>query len=206
MPGIVRALIDHRNAFSILTKGTLILRDLELLVEASRVTRVSTAFSIGTLDEEAWRLSEPGTPHPRKRIEAVATLNAAGVPCGVLLAPILPGITDRPGKLREVVAASIDAGATHVTPILLHLRPGVRDEFMPWLEATYPDLVPRYHELYSRAYAPVATRRELGRRVASIVRSMGGVRPADAVSRFRGEAWEPARPEPRDEPTQLRLV
>jgi DNA repair photolyase len=93
------------------------------------MTEVSTAFSIGTLDEDAWRASEPGTPHPRKRIEAVRTLNEAGIPCGVLMAPILPGITDDPRQLREVVAAAIDAGATHVSPILLHLRPGVREEF-----------------------------------------------------------------------------
>jgi DNA repair photolyase len=112
MPGIVRALTDYRNPFSILTKGTLILRDLDLLRDAARVTDVSTAFSIGTLDEDAWRASEPGTPHPRKRIEAVRTLNEAGIPCGVLMAPILPGITDDPRQLREVVAAAIDAGAT----------------------------------------------------------------------------------------------
>src|SRR5919198_2339593 len=98
MPGIIRALTDYRNPFSVLTKGTLILRDLDLLVEAAKVTDVSTAFSIGTLDEDAWRASEPGTPHPRKRIEAVRALNEAGIPCGVLMAPILPGITDDPSS------------------------------------------------------------------------------------------------------------
>ena len=115
MTGIIRALTDYRNPFSILTKGTLILRDVDLLVEAARVTDVSTAFSIGTLDEDAWQRSEPGTPHPRKRIDAVRALNEAGIPCGVLMAPILPGITDDPRQLREVVAAAIDAGATHVS-------------------------------------------------------------------------------------------
>jgi DNA repair photolyase len=181
MPGIIRALTDYRNPFSILTKGTLILRDLEPLVEASRVTDVSTAFSIGTLDEAAWRASEPGTPHPRKRIEAVRALNEAGIPCGVLMAPILPGITDDPRQLREVVAAAIDAGATHVSPILLHLRPGVREEFLPWLAETYPDLVERYEELYHKPYAPAAERDALGRRVSGLIRSLGGVRPAPAA-------------------------
>ena len=178
MPSIIRALIDFRNPFSILTKGTLILRDLDLLVEAARVADVSTAFSVGTLDEEAWRRSEPGTPHPRKRIEAVAALNAAGVGCGVLMAPILPGITDHPSQLREVARAAIDAGATHVSPILLHLRPGVREEFMPWLAEHYPDLVERYEAMYARPYAPSADRKALGVRVGGIVRALGGTRPA----------------------------
>jgi DNA repair photolyase len=191
MPGIIGALTDYRNPFSILTKGTLILRDLELLVEAARVADVSTAFSIGTLDEAAWRASEPGTPHPRKRIEAVRALNEAGIPCGVLMAPILPGITDDPHQLREVVAAAIDAGATHVSPILLHLRPGVREEFLPWLAETYPDLLERYEELYRKPYAPAAERDALGRRVSGLIRSLGGVRPASApparFSRSRGD-------------------
>jgi DNA repair photolyase len=180
MPGIIRALTDYRNPFSILTKGTLILRDLELLLQAACVTDVSTALSIGTLDEDAWRTSEPGTPHPRARIDAVRALNEAGIPCGVLMAPILPGITDDPRQLREVVAAAIDAGATHVSPILLHLRPGVREEFLPWLAETYPDLVQRYEELYRKPYAPAAERDELGRRVSGLIRSLGGVRPAPA--------------------------
>jgi DNA repair photolyase len=196
MPGIIGALTDYRNPFSILTKGTLILRDLELLVAASRVTEVSTAFSIGTLDEDAWRASEPGTPHPRKRIEAVRTLNEAGIPCGVLMAPILPGITDDPRRLRDVVAAAIDAGATHVSPILLHLRPGVREEFLPWLAQTYPDLVERYEHLYRTPYAPAAERDALGRRVAGLIRSLGGVRPAARpperfARRPRGDGAEP---------------
>jgi DNA repair photolyase len=202
MTGIIRALTDYRNPFSILTKGTLILRDVDLLVEAARVTDVSTAFSIGTLDEDAWKRSEPGTPHPRKRIDAVRALNEAGIPCGVLMAPILPGITDDPRQLREVVAAAIDAGATHVSPILLHLRPGVREEFLPWLEDNYPELVGRYEELYRRPYAPKGEQEALGRRVSSIVRGLGGVRstgePPARFSRGRRRGDPP--------PQQLTLV
>ena len=196
MPGIIRALTDYRNPFSILTKGTLILRDLDLLVGASRVTDVSTAFSIGTLDEAAWHASEPGTPHPRKRIEAVRTLNDAGIPCGVLMAPILPGISDDPRQLREVVAAAIDAGATHVSPILLHLRPGVREEFMPWLSEHYPELVERYETMYRRPYASAADRDALGRRVSGLIRALGGVRRAKpAPERFRhGRSGQTAKP------------
>jgi DNA repair photolyase len=202
MPRIVEALTDYRNPFSILTKGTLILRDLELLVEAAKVTDVATAFSIGTLDEDAWRRSEPGTPHPRKRIEAVAALNAAGIPCGVLMAPVLPGISDRPDQLREVVSASIDAGATHVSPILLHLRPGVREEFMPWLAEQYPDLVPRYEEMYQRPYGPAPDRDALGRTVDGIVRELGGIRTASP----RPVRWRGTRGPERSGPEQLTLL
>src|SRR5207253_410701 len=107
--------------------------DLDVLTEAARVTDVRANFSIGTLDEEVWRLSEPGTPHPRKRVEAVAKLNQAGIPCGVLVAPVLPGLSDRPEQLEEVVRAVVDAGAVSVSPVLLHLRPGVREHYMGWL-------------------------------------------------------------------------
>ncbi len=204
MPRIIGALTEFRNPFSILTKGTLILRDLDLLVEAARVTDVGTAFSIGTLDEDVWRATEPGTPHPRKRIEAVAALNDAGVPCGVLMAPILPGISDDPWQLREVVRAAIDAGATHVSPILLHLRPGVREEFMLWLAERYPDLVPRYEAMYRRPYAPPADRNALGRRVAGIVGALGGFRPSPAAP----ERWSRGEQRPPDgeQPAQLTLV
>jgi DNA repair photolyase len=203
MPGIIRALIDYRNPFSILTKGTLILRDLDLLVEAVGVADVGTAFSIGTLDEDAWRRTEPGTPHPRSRIEAVRALNEAGVPCGVLMAPILPGITDDPRRLREVAKAAIDAGATHVSPILLHLRPGVREEFMPWLAEAYPDLVPRYTQMYRQPYASAEDRKAIGRRVSTIVRALGGTRPRPD----RPDRWKPREgSEPAAEPKQLKLV
>jgi DNA repair photolyase len=166
------------------------------------VAQVSTALSIGTLDEEVWRRSEPGTPHPRKRIEAVAALNAAGIACGVLMAPILPGISDDPRQMREVVRAAIDAGATHVSPILLHLRPGVREEFMPWLQDHYPELVPRYEELYRRPYAPAAVGSALGRTVGGMVRAFGGRRAAPYM-RGREKPGRDGRP---PEPQQLTLT
>jgi DNA repair photolyase len=171
MRGIIEALIEKRNPFSILTKGTLILRDVDLLQRAAEHAPVSAAFSIGTLDERVWRESEPGTPHPKARIEAVAALTEAGIPTGVLMAPILPGISDSPEQLRTVVEAALEAGATHVSPIFLHLRPGVREEFLPWLHEHHPDLVPRYRELYPRPYAPKAERDRLGREVGSLVRA-----------------------------------
>jgi DNA repair photolyase len=176
MRGIIQALIDHRNPFSILTKGTLILRDLDLLVQAAEVAPVSAAFSIGTLDEQVWRETEPGTPHPKARMEAVRTLTEAGIPTGILMAPILPGLSDAPEQLRAVVEAAIDAGATHVSPILLHLRPGVREEFLPWLETEHPDLVERYRQMYRQPYGPRTMRDALGRQVSSLVAAAGGIR------------------------------
>jgi DNA repair photolyase len=169
MPRIVETLAMYRNPFSILTKGTLIMRDLDLLIDAAAVTDVSTAFSIGTMDEDAWRKSEPGTPHPRKRMEAVARLNDAGIPCGVMLAPILPGISDGRDQIKEVIAAAFDAGATHISPILLHLRPKVKEVYMEWLAETYPELVERYEEMYARsAYAPKSDQKDLSDMVAAL--------------------------------------
>jgi DNA repair photolyase len=199
MRSILEALIDARNPCSILTKGTLILRDVDLLQRAAEHAPVSAAFSIGTLDERVWRETEPGTPHPRARIEAVRALADAGIPTSVLMAPILPGISDDPAQLRAVVEAAIEAGATSVSPILLHLRPGVREHFLPWLAEHHPDLVQRYRRSYRRAYASADDRRRLGRRVAGLVASARGRRGLAAPSepsvptRFR-------RGRPRDAP------
>lgn len=172
--GIVGELSAAANPFSILTKSTLILRDLELLAEAARRTDVRANFSIGTLDEEVWRMTEPGTPHPRRRVEAVARLNEAGVPCGVLVAPILPGLSDGPDQLEEVVKACVEAGAVSVTPLLLHLRAGVREHYLSWLAGARPDLMERYAGLYPRAYAPSQTQDELAETVRKLVAKYGG--------------------------------
>jgi DNA repair photolyase len=185
MRGILSALITRRNPFSILTKGTLILRDIDLITEAASAAPISAAFSIGTMDEDVWRTTEPGTPSPRARMDAVRTLNDAGIPTGVLIAPILPGISDGPGQVERVVEAAAEAGATHASPILLHLRPGVREEFMPWLEANRPDLVERYRSLYRGAYAPAAERGRLSRRVDSALAGIGHPIPASGFRPMR---------------------
>ena len=207
MPGILRALIDFRNPFSILTKGTMILRDLDLLLEGAEVADVHTAMSIGTIDEDAWRRTEPGTPDPRKRLEAVRRLNQAGIPCGVLMAPILPGITDDPDLLRRTAAAAIEAGATHVYPILLHLRPRVKEEFMGWLDREHPGMVDRYQRMYDgRAYASRADQNELATRMNTILKDLPQPRPT--ASRFAGrQRWmRPAVPEQAETAQQLSLV
>jgi DNA repair photolyase len=186
MPRIIETLTAYRNPFSILTKGTLILRDIDLLTDAARVTEVTTAFSIGTVDEQVWRTSEPGTPHPRKRLEAVARLNEAGIPCGVLIAPVLPGLSDSEAQIQEVVTAAIEAGATHVSPILLHLRPKVKDVYMEWLVDTYPHLVPMYEEMYGRrAYAETEPKKRLGRVASRAIEAAGGLRNRPPSTRMK---------------------
>ncbi|MGV9309006.1 Rv2578c family radical SAM protein [Nonomuraea sp. NPDC003727] len=197
MPGILRALGEAANPFSILTKGTLILRDLPLLVSAARVTEVSTAVSVGFLDAELWRTVEPGTPHPRRRLEVCRRLNDSGIACGVLMAPILPYLSDSPGQLEETVGQIAAAGATHVTPIVLHLRPGAREWFLGWLSREHPRLVPRYLELYGRgAYAPKAYQDQ----VTAHVRRL-----AERAGIGRSPSWR-IRPEQAAKPEQLSLL
>jgi DNA repair photolyase len=162
MHGIWEALRDARNPCSILTKSPLLLRDLPLLREIAAVTEVSACLSVPTLDEKEWRASEPHTPHPRARLEAVGELNRAGIPCGVLVAPLMPGINDAPEQVERILALAAENGATGVGGIGLHLRGEVRGVFMEWLRSYRPDLVPRYEELYARgAYAPKAERERL---------------------------------------------
>jgi DNA repair photolyase len=163
MPPMLESLRDTRTPVSVLSKSPLPLRDLELYRAIGEVADVSVNFSVPTLDERAWRETEPHTPHPRKRLEAVAEFNAAGIPSGVLVAPLMPGINDSPEQVEPIVEACREAGATFVNGIGLHLRPGVKEVFMSWLSAARPDLVLRYDDLYEgRAYAPNQERRRLG--------------------------------------------
>jgi DNA repair photolyase len=160
--GIVQALGRAANPFSILTKSTLVLRDLDLLCAAAERTEVRLAFSIGTLDRDVWRLTEPGTPPPEKRVEAVRKLNDAGIPCSVLVAPVLPGLSDGDDQIQAVARACADAGAVSVTPIALHLRPGVREHYLAWLQTARPDLVALYERRFGRrAYQPEVEQRRL---------------------------------------------
>jgi len=145
--GIIEVLLERASPFSILTKGTLVLRDLALLREAAERGLARVDFSIATIDEDVWRRTEPGTPHPRRRLEAVAKLRAAGVPSGVMMMPLLPGISDQPEKVAELRVASLAAGAEWVHDGYLHLR-GVRDHFMSWLAGDSPQLLADYEARY----------------------------------------------------------
>ncbi len=163
MPPMIEALRDFETPLSVLTKSPLATRDLDLFLELAEVVDVSVNFSVPTLDEKIWRQTEPHTPHPRKRLEAVAAFNEAGIPSGVLIAPLMPGINDLPELVEEIVSIAEEAGATFVNGIALHLRPGVKEVFMAWLSSARPDLSPRYEELYQgRAYAPPSERKRIG--------------------------------------------
>ena len=147
--GIIEVLAERGNPFSILTKSPLVLRDLDLISEASKQTDVSVSFSVATVDEDVWRRTEPGAPHPRRRLEALAKLRAAGVKGGVMMAPIIPGISDRPDQIAAVEQAARDAGAESWHPVKLHLR-GVRQHFLAWLAEDSPELLRRYQDMYPR--------------------------------------------------------
>lgn len=207
MPGIIAALRDHANPFSILTKGTLILRDLDLLKQASEVTDVGISVSVGFTDTELWRTVEPGTPAPERRLDVVRTLTDHGIGCGVLMAPVIPFLGDHPTQLRATVRAIAASGATSVTPLVLHLRPGAREWFMAWLERHHPYLVRRYERLYAEgAYAPKWYQRRITRQVHELAQEYG-IGPAHRGAPRRiaapgAAAAEPAAPEP----TQLTLL
>jgi DNA repair photolyase len=200
MRDIIPALTEAANPFSILTKGALILRDLDLLEAAAQVTDVSAALSIGSVDRELRGKVEPGAPPPARRLDVVRQLNEAGIPCGVLMAPILPFLSDSDEQLAATVEAIAAAGAAYVSPIVLHLRPGAREWWQAWLRREHPDLLPRYAELYGdRSYAPKAYQRDVSERVSALAvrhrvgghralrgRSPGqpvGTPPADAPAR-----------------------
>lgn len=151
--GILRALRDFANPLAVLTKSTLILRDMDLLSELAKVAPVRVNFSVGTLDEEVWKLAEPGTPKPIKRIEAMERLVQAGVPSGIMLAPVMPGLTDSDESIEGVIRAAAEHGAQFLAPVVLHLRPGTKEWFMPWLREMYPGLLNTYAKLYPRRYA-----------------------------------------------------
>ncbi|MDF3298698.1 Rv2578c family radical SAM protein [Streptomyces tropicalis] len=205
MPGVLAALRDHANPFSILTKGTLILRDLDLLRQAAEVTDVGVSVSVGFTDPDLWRTVEPGTPAPERRLDVVRALAAQGIGCGVLMAPVIPFLSDGPDQLRATVRAVAEAGATSVTPLALHLRPGAREWFTAWLARHHPHLVRRYERLYADgAYAPKWYQRRITRQVHELAREYGiGPARAELPRRIRPAAPTPPR---MTEPTQLTLI
>jgi len=177
MPGIWEAMRDTRTPCSVLTKSPLLLRDVELM---KQIPGFTANLSVPTIDEKVWRATEPHTPSPCARIEAVAELNRAGIPTGVLIAPLIPGINDQPEQVERILELCAEAGAASVGGIALHLRGSVKQLWFEWLEEHRPDLIPRYRKLYARgAYAPQAERD----RLAAMVQTGGRLSP-------------PARPDP----------
>jgi DNA repair photolyase len=162
MRGIWEAMRDFANPCSILTKSPLLLRDADLLRQIAEVADVSACLSVPTLEERAWRATEPHTPHPRARLEAVAELNRQGIPTGILIAPLMPGINDAPADVEAIVQAATEAGAVHIGGQTLFLRGSVREIFFAWLREHRPDLLERYEELYAKgAYLAAAERRKI---------------------------------------------
>ena len=188
----IRELGRARTPFSLITRGPLIRRDVDVLAEAAARARVHVTFSVPTLDERIWRTTEPGTAPPRRRLEAVRILADAGIDTGVALAPLLPGLSDGPDLLADVVREARAAGASGVWANVLYLRPGTREHFLETLARDWPELVPEYERLYAgRAYLPSAQ-----------------TEPTRAVvRRLARTSWVPRRPPiaPAPEPEQLAL-
>jgi DNA repair photolyase len=169
MPEIWHALLDFDTPCSLVTKSPLALRDIGVLQELANGPGVTVFFSVPTLDERAWRETEPHTPSPRARLEGVRKMNEAGIPSGILIAPLMPGINDSPEQVGEILRIAEDAGAISAPAMPLHLRPGVKQVFFEWMQAHRPDLMPRYEELYrDRSYVPSAEKKRIAETVESV--------------------------------------
>ena len=190
---LLQVLREFENPASIFTKGELVRRDVDVLLELGQVADVRVTFSLGSMDDRVWNLTEPGTPSPLARLEAMQFLVENGVPAGVMMAPLLPGISDSSESIDEVVAAAADHGAQYLAANLLFLRPGSREWFMPLLKEAYPRLAPAYAALYRNSYAP----REYSRKVLRVV---------DEARRNRGLPAKPASPITVGPQRQLQLA
>jgi DNA repair photolyase len=191
----LEVLAAARNPFSIVTRGPLVVRDIDILQAGARRAEVSVSFSVPTLDPRVWRTTEPGTAPPRQRLRALRMLVDAGIKAGVGVAPILPGLSDRPEQLEEVVRAARDAGATFVWASLLYLREGTREHFLSSLARHWPEELARYEQLYSGgAYLP-------RRQCEPILRLVADLRERHEVTDRRA-----IRLAPPPEPAQLALV
>jgi DNA repair photolyase len=169
----LEALADAHNPVHLITRGPLIVRDVDVLAEAARRAKVSITVSVPTVDHELWRRTEPGTAPPAKRLRALSRLVDAGLDVGVGMAPILPGLSDSPESLAAVVRAARDAGATGVWANLLYLRPGTREHFLANLARDWPELVPRYERLYAgRSYLGKAEVDPVRRKVGELRREL----------------------------------
>jgi DNA repair photolyase len=212
MEGIWEAMRDFANPCSVLTKSPLLLRDKALMRELVDRTDFVANLSIPTLEEKAWRATEPHTPHPRKRIEAVAELVKAGIPTGVLIAPLMPGINDSPEQVSELLELVGEAGARSVGGVALHLRGEVKDIWFDWLRQYRPDLVPRYEELYARgAYMRRAESNRLSgmvrdrRRTRDIGGTRGRMRGSSETANKRRAATSSAADREQKAPQQVAL-
>lgn len=200
MPGIITALADSGTPFSLLTKGTLLGRDLDLLAAASRQVPVQVSVSLAMLDPVLAHQVEPGTPAPAARLKLIERLSAAGAEVTVMAMPLLPWLTDSEGQLEELMAALAGAGATSVMAGALHLRPGARQWYLQWIEQEHPGLLGGYRQLYGRSsYAPASYRKALSRRSIAAAQRHGLHREgAHRITHPDGEGSRPAARRPRE--------
>jgi len=192
MPEILEALEAARTPVSVLTKSPLVLRDVKIFERMAKRLPVSVNLSVPTLDEGAWRATEPHTPSPAARLDAVAELRRRGIDSGVLIAPLMPGINDHPDQVRPIIERARKAGATFLGGVALHLRGEVKDVFFAWLKEKRPDLLPQYEQLYKgRAYMQPAQRKQTTR----ALKGWGRARVRSAPSR---ETTPPTGPAGQD--------
>ena len=175
--GALQAFRDAASPCSLITKSPNVLRDLTVLRELSGVAECTVLFSVATLREEIWRHIEPETAKPLRRLEAMARLTEAGVRCGVMLAPIIPGLTDDRENMESVIRAAREHGAAFVGDNVLYLKPGTKEWFMPFLRETYPHLLPQYERFYRGSYAPRRYTQEVGATVQEL-RERWGLTPS----------------------------
>jgi len=193
--GCVEALSEARTPFGIITRGTMIVRDIDVLSEAAKRAEISVNFSVPTIDDEIWRKTEPGTPHPRQRLRVLRRLVDAGIKAGVGIAPVLPGLSDDPQKLADVVKAARDAGAAFAWANVLYLQTGTKEHFLEVLGNTWPELTARYEAMYrSRAYLAKADTEPVKLQVR------------DLKAKYRIGDRRLRRLEPPPEPVQLDLA
>ncbi len=194
--GCLATLAEHSNPTHLITRGPMIVRDIDVLTAVARRGGFAVTFSVPTLDEEVWRRTEPGTAHPRQRLAAVSRLIAAGIKASVGLAPILPGLSDSPDQLAAVVRAAREAGAVGIWANLLYLRPGTREHFMESLSRHWPELVPRYEAEYRHgAYLPEARTRPIQTVVAGLrVKYAIADRRANPLVADSPARWDEERP------------
>ena len=190
----LEAFRDYRTPIGLITKGTMIIRDVDVLVELSKRAKATVTFSVPTVDEAVWARTEPGTPPPRKRLRVLKALVDAGIEAGVGMAPVLPGLSDSPEQLKATVSAAAEAGACYVWTNVVYMKPGTKEHFMEFLGREYPQLVPKYKDMFPGAYAPSAVKTQVTEQVKALKREhhLGDRR-----------AW---RAQPPEEPVQLGLA
>lgn len=207
--GLTRKCLEAFRAWptplGIVTKGPMVVRDIDVLQDLSKLAKVSVYLSVPSVDDDAWRRLEPGTAPPLQRLRAVRALNDAGIRCGVLMAPLVPGVTTKPALVEATIKAAAAHGARSVGAMVLHLEPGVREHFLRVLGQEYPNLVDGYARLYTGSYAPSEYTQEVAR-IVGLLKARYGVRHRDDET--EGDA-APAPAPPRtpapDAPRQARL-